>query len=279
MQNYIKNINYLNQELTEGEIVYCETYSRLLIDENHPSYADSKNMFSQEKYKYPYLPLYLGQYEIENVENIDVNVLRLLIRLNDEKAPLHIPAELMDLEDFLLDNINYHRQHYSENKNAFIYLTVRICDYENIYYDNSKTWHIDGFQGSKIKRHIVEQNVIWSNKCPTEFLLQPMFCEGLNPSRHDINDFFDRNAKEEFRFKSLENGLYFMNPYNIHRVNSEKFEGKRVFIRLNFSPVEISDKTNTVNPMLKREVIKSRDVRDFLNSYVIDEIEASGFRK
>lgn len=279
MQNYIQKNQYISQKLTNSESLTIEKYHRLWVDECHPSYQDSKTIFSQSKYKYPYLPLYLGQYNIENIENLNVNVLRLLIRMNHENEKVYLPKELLILKDFILENMNYHRLYYSKNKNAFIYLTVRCCDESTLYYKNSQTWHVDGFQGSKVKKHIVEQNFIWSNKAPTEFLLQPMFCDGLNPSRHDINDFFEKNALEQNIYRGKELGLYVMNPYNIHRVNKSSFEGKRVFIRLNFSPVEIVDITNTINPNFKRENIPMRDVRDFLNSYDIDESVISGFDK
>jgi hypothetical protein len=279
MQNYIKKNKYISQELTIGESLTVEKYHRLWIDEHHPSYQDSKTIFSQSKYKYPYLPLYLGQYNIENIENLNINVLRLLIRMNHENEKIYLPKELLILKDFILENINYHRLYYPKNKNAFVYITVRSCSENHLYYKNSQTWHVDGFQGSKVKKHIVEQNFIWSNKAPTEFLLQPMFCEGLNPSRHDINDFFEKNAIEQNIYRGKEYGLYVINPYNIHRVNKTSFDGKRVFIRLNFSPVEIVDITNTINPNLKRENIPMRDVRDFLNTYTLDEGVMSGFDK
>lgn len=279
MQNYISNNEYIEQTLGSCIVIKPEKYQRLLIDEHHPSYHDANTIFSQSKYKYPYLPLYLGDYQIDGVDDLNVNVLRLLIRMNHEDADIYLPEELMILKNFILDNINYHRQYYAVNKNAFIYLTVRCCSYDNMYYKNSQTWHVDGFQGSKIAKHIVEQNVIWCNKLPTEFLLQPMFCEGLDPARHDINYFFNRNAKDELAYEIKENGLYVMNPYNIHRVNHMKYDGNRVFIRLNFSPVEIVDPTNTINPGLIREVIKIRDVRDFLGEYPIDEMEINGIRK
>lgn len=278
MQNYTKNINYINSELTFGEVLESPKYSRLIIDPTHPSYSDANSDFSQDKFKFPYLPLYLGQHEIENVETINTNVLRLIIREGDENGKIFLPSELLVLKDLILENINYHRQFYAANKDAFIYLTVRTCHYNDLYYSNSKTWHIDGFQGSKTKRHIVEQNLIWCNKLATEFLMKPMFCEGLNPSRHNINDFFEKNSDGGLTYKIRENGLYFMNPYNIHRVSSDQFFGKRVFVRLNFSPVEIVDPTNTINPMLPRDSSDIRDVRDFLSPYTIDESEIQGFR-
>ena len=50
----------------------------------------------------------------------------------------------------------------------------------------------------------------------------------------------------------------------IHRAPACNFGEKRIFIRLNVSPVEIADHTNTVNPMLPRVYEKRTDVRDTL---------------
>lgn len=277
MQNYISNITYIKNELSFGEIIDCPHYDRILIDPSHPSYNDSLINFNQEKFKYPYIPLFLGDHIIPDIESHNINVLRLMIRINDHNAMLHIPKELLSLKDFIVQQVNYHRQFYSINKNCFVYITVRSSTYDEIFYKNSSTWHIDGFQGSRIERHIIEQDFFWCNKSPTQFLLQPMFCENLNSSKHDINDFFERNADDKFMIEAQPNKIYAVTPYNIHRVKIEPFDGKRVFIRINFSPVEIEDHTNTINPMLVREYQYRRDVRDFLREYHINEKVDSGF--
>ena len=280
MQNYISTVKYLPVELKKEDIVelIVPKYQRFIVEPEHPSYLDSTLDFSQNKFKYPYLPLYLGEYDIPNVEHINTNVLRLMIRDNSEESPIYLHKELMPFKEFIFDNINYHRQFYLINKDCFIYVTVRSCSYDNLFYQNSNTWHIDGFQGARIKRHIIEQNAFWCNTVPTEFLLQPFFCEFLNPSKHDINDFFERNMDSKFIIQTKAKSTYFVNPYNIHRVNKEKFDGKRVFIRLNFSPVLIEDSTNTVNPALDKYTFeKRRDVRDFLREYPINEKIDSGF--
>jgi hypothetical protein len=149
-----------------------------------------------------------------------------------------------------------------------------------MYYRNSAEWHIDGYQGARISRHKVEQNAFWSNVNPTQFSVQPYFCEGLNPRIHDINEFFNRNTDEAFAVKGIENGIYFVNPYHVHRVCPEKFEGKRVFVRINFSPVLIEDSTNTVNPCFPDVVFEKReDVRNFLHAYEVDEASNSGIHR
>lgn len=280
MQGYINSVKYIPTHLKKEDILEIKVpkYHRVIIDAEHPSYMDSKLDFSQNKFKYPYLPLYLGEYDIPDVEKIELNVLRLMIREDSEDKSIYLPKELMPFKDFILENINYHRLYYPINKDCYIYVTVRSSTYEELFYSNSSTWHIDGFQGSRIKRHIIEQDAFWCNTSPTEFSLQPYFCENLNPSKHDINDFFDKNANVNFLIKSKPKSTYFITPYNIHRVNKEKFDGKRVFIRLNFSPVLIEDFTNTINPLLPQyKFEKRRDVRDFLRGYKLNEVDDSGF--
>ncbi len=274
---YTKTLTFKSASLSEGIVIEVPAYHRLQLDPEHPSYHDAEMMFSQRRYQYPYLPLYLGRYVLPEVENIDVNVLRVLIRLNDHQAPVYLPKELLMFQELILQNINYHRQYYPANKDAFVHVTIRSCPYEAMYYKNSQTWHVDGFQGSRVDRHLVEQDILWSNVSPTEFLLQPMFCANLDPSRFDINAFFEAQHDPRYVVQTHPNAVYLATPYNIHRVQVKPYEGQRVFFRLTFSPVEIEDPTNTVNPMLKRSYAARQDVRDFLEPYPIDESPGSGF--
>lgn len=282
MQNYIKQNLYLPVSFKKEEMVKISVphYRRIKIEPEHPSYEQAGKIFDQSGFKYPYMPLHLGSFEIADIEKkMKENVLRLMVRKDDENEPIWLPKQLLIFKDLILEAINYHRQYYEINKNAFIYLTVRSCTYDELFYKNSFSWHIDGFQGSKIKRHIIEQNIFWCNKSPTQFLLQPFFCEGLNPSKHDINDFFDKQANDKFLINTFKNSLYCVNPYQVHRVNPKKYKGQRVFVRINFSPVVIEDPTNSLNPVLNDNLIQEhRDVRDFLRGYCINEQKGSGFK-
>lgn len=284
MQDYIKNVTYVPQTLTKTDERTDAVFTkRLQIDPLHPSYKDHAEMFSQEHFKYPYMPLYLGQYNID-IEKINVNALRLIIRLNSETLNIALPEELLPLKDFVINNINYHRQYYPENKDCFIYITVRTTE-KDCYYSNSQTWHIDGFQGSRIDRHLPEQDIIWSNVNPTEFLLQPFYVDGLNPGKHDINQYFQDNADNNRAMSGVENGVYLLTPYNIHRVSNKPFDQKRVFVRLTFSPVLIEDSTNTTSPIFGPKLFKQfnfkkrDDVRNHLWNYNTDETLNNGFKQ
>lgn len=282
MQDYTNKVNYKQQSLTKGESFEIDKYNRLQIEPNHPSYADHEKDFDMNLFKYPYMPLFLGKYKMD-IENIDVNVLRLPIRLNKANSPggkdkIFLPKECLFAKDFILAQINYHRQFYWMNSDAYIYLTIRTTE-KDCWYSNSQNWHIDGFQGSSNNVHIPEQDFIWSNVNPTEFLLQPFYVDGLDPSKNDINEYFNDNANEAMSYKGVENGVYVITPYNVHRVSNNEFNEKRVFIRLNFSPIAIDDDTNTQNPMLPLKYSNRKDVRNFLWSYELDETINNGFIK
>ena len=171
-------------------------------------------MFSHDGFKYPYLPLYLGKYDID-VSRVNVNVLRMMIRMNDRRLNFAIPKELEALSQFVQTQANYPR-----NADCYVYITVRTTDPGDCYYANSQSWHVDGFQGARL---------VWSNVNPTEFLLQPFFLDGLDPSKHDVNHYFAKNADENMAYAGLEKGVYLLTPHNIHRVSNEPFEHKRGF--------------------------------------------------
>lgn len=277
--DYSTTIRYVPQLLVRGKSIKPKFLSRLQIDPNHPSYHDHDKIFSQEKFKYPYLPLYLGEYQFNyDLKNTDINVLRLLIRQNSSLLNIELPKEIEFAEDFIIKQINYHWNFYPENRNCFIYLTIRCCTAQTCYYDNAKSWHIDGFQGTKLTRHIPEQQIFWSNVNPTEFLLQPFFIDGLDPSKHNIHGYFQNNANDDLIYKGIEQGVYLINPYNIHRASKDNYLGNRIFVRLTFSPVVIDDPTNTLNPNLNlRKAEQREEIRDHLWNYKINEMKNQGF--
>ena len=282
MQDHVKRLTYLPADLSESdfEVHAPLRHQRVQIEPGHPMYGQCEEPFSQAMYRYPSLPLFVGKFEVpdEKIAEMDLNVLRLLVRLDDRHASLFIPRALAPVVPLVLQNVNYHRQHFPANADCFVYLTVRVSDHETMFYRDATMWHADGFQGARVPRHRVEQNCFYSNVNPTEFSLQPYFCEGLNPRLHDANEFFDRTTNPAYAIKGVDNGIYFINPYHVHRASPEPFTGRRLFVRLNFSPVLIEDPTSTPNPCHPLAAFEERDdVRNYLHAYGIDERPAYGF--
>lgn len=282
MQDFTRQQTYIAADLGHDAFIEHEPhdYERLQIEPLHPIYGQTEQPFTEAMYKFPSLPLFIGKFTMsdEDVTALDLNVLNLMVRKNDRNAKIHLPKAAACIAPLVLQNVNYHRQFFEANADAYVYLTVRVCDYETMYYRNSSAWHVDGYQGARAARLRVEQNMLWSNVNPTQFSIQPYFCEGINPRVHDINEFFQRTTLETSAVSAVRNGVYFMNPYHVHRVCPERFDGKRVFVRVNFSPVLIEDPRNTENPHFPQYRFQPRmDVRNFLHAYDVDEVAGSGF--
>jgi hypothetical protein len=281
MQDYTRRQTYIPVELSEEDLEEHapHAYGRIKVDPRHPIYGQTDETFDEAGYRFPTLPLFVGKFSLsrEDVEKLDMNVLRLMVRDDDPDGKVVLPKALAPLAPLVLQNVNYHRQFFAGNAACFLYLTVRVCDADTLFYRNSCEWHVDGYQGARVARHRMEQNAFWSNANPTEFSVQPFFLEGINPRLHDINEAFDRLQDPACAVRGVEDGVYFVNPYHVHRTSPERFEGKRVFVRLNFSPVAIEDPTNTVNPAFPQSRCAPReDVRNFLHAYPVDEAACSG---
>lgn len=263
MTKYTDQITYIQQDLSFGEIFTTNAFP--IIQNKHPIQYRAFNKFDHEHYKYPSLPLFLGIDDID-VDNINVNVLRLLISEPKYANDIYLPKELMSIKDFILSKYNYWF-HLFNNFTPYIYLTVRtITDIDNNNHETAKVWHVDGFQGTRINRHLPEQSILWSNILPTEYLLQPFDLEDFDYSKYNVHNYFDFHAKQENIYVGEEKGSYVIDPYTIHRATNKPLpqNKKRVMIRITFSQVEIPDHTNTINPMLPKTYCYRDDVRNNL---------------
>lgn len=220
--------------------------------------------FNHKFYKQVIVPPFVKHFPInsEALEQSNVNVLRLLLK-DSNSADIALPNELLIFKNLILHCCNHYAKIFPDLYTNFLYLTVRTTDNEN-YYKNSSDWHVDGFQGSRIARHKPELNFIWCNKFGTEFAVEPYNVDDFDYSKYNINSYFRDNTVGNDIMKSEPECIYMMDPYMVHRAPQGDFPEKRVFLRLNVSPVEIEDWTNTVNPMLPKFYEKRTDVRDLL---------------
>lgn len=146
---------------------------------------------------------------------------------------------------------------------SFCYITVRHGYVKSITDDE---WHVDGFS-TRIS-HIPEQNYIWTNIKLTEYVKKRLkFPKDFNPKKHKIQHYFQNNINENDKIYTFkENCLYCLNPYIIHK-RLKNTEGLfRTFIRISFTPIEIQDINNTLNPILPKPILPDgvKDFRDNL---------------
>lgn len=172
-----------------------------------------------------------------------------------------IPKEL-DWTKSLI-RMAYHNQKSMNIFQPFCYITIRHGIVESITDDE---WHVDGF--STRITHLPEQNYIWCNNKPTEVVCQAIkFPKDFNPQKHNIHFFIQDKLKQcNINIETLDkNVLYCLDPYIIHRRPKVNMYEERTFIRISFTPIEIIDNNNTINPLLPISKCDRDSVKDFRN--------------
>lgn len=193
-------------------------------------------------------------------------VLRML--LNEPHGELKIPEELLWTKNALEMAIKYQKNNV-RIAHSHCYITVRHGLVDSVADDE---WHVDGFS-TKIN-HIPEQNYVWSNVSPTEYIKdQPIFFPiDFNPLKHNVHKYIQARVIFNDKMHTCESEtMYCMDPYVIHRRPPVTEGMLRTFIRISFTPIPIMDHNNTKNPLLSDQwQVFSRDgvsIREQLKNY------------
>lgn len=209
---------------------------------------------------------------IDNVGHVELiqpkeefYILRMLIKRMF--GDYQIPNELLWCKSLIEKADAYQKQ--LGITQPFVYLTIRKGFVKSTTDDE---WHVDGF--SKTITHLPEQNYVWTDIQPTEYIEKSFnIPSNFNPLKHNIHKFFQRRIDYTDDIKTMESQvLYGMDPYIIHRRPTIDSNIERCFIRLSFTPIEIEDVNNTLNPLIetnyKRDGIKA--MRNSLVDYDLD---------
>lgn len=262
---YTSTVRYIKDPdlFTGGKQVFTPlSEPRRKVDPDSPVYARAARDFTQSEYKYPAPPVFLGAFDI-TPPAYSIYALRLLIS-GPGSGDYVIPDRLAFLKDYISSCAAYQAQFFPDYLGRFVYLTVRSGE---VLTNRDDEFHVDGFQGISIPRHIPEQNYLWVSSHPTLFSLQPYFVEQLDPAKHNFHSYFEAHTDKRNLYSGVEKGVYIVDPYHVHARPKLPEGMKRTAIRLTFSPVEIRDDSNTVNPWLPRGPYNRNDVRNTLVSY------------
>lgn len=195
-----------------------------------------------------------------NVPTEEQYVLRMLVK-SPETDGFMIPEELGWLESLIkrLDDV----QNDIFRIQPYVYVTVRNGLVQSVTDDE---WHVDGF--SMRVNHCPEQNYIWSDCYPTEYLDQKFVIpEDFNPFRHNIQHFFHDNADKDCIRTMKPKHLAIIDPYVVHRRPVVPEGTERCFVRISFVPIEIEDDTCSHNPLLPKKTYGRDDIRKALIRY------------
>lgn len=192
------------------------------------------------------------------------NVLRCLVRtLNGDFL---LPTKLYWLRPLLVEaNLNQIANY--KVHHPYCYITVRHGEVTSVTDDE---WHVDGF--SMNVTHLPEQNYIWVDKIPTEYLAKKFFIPTtFNPREHNLQWFFQDRIRSESIIKTIEEkSLYCFDPYIVHRRPKVSEGTIRTFVRISFIPIEIQDVNNSFNPMIPTNYTRDgvKDLRNNLKRFV-----------
>lgn len=161
---------------------------------------------------------------------------------------LFVPPELKWLEPHIRLCRAHHDTLFPEH--PFIYVTVRhgVCSSTT-----DDEWHVDGF--SYRKRHVPEQNYIYSNVYRTQWLDHKFrIPQDFNPLKHNIQQFFTDSyhdsGGDDDRNREFGPGWNIIDPYIVHRRPRIAQNRVRTMIRISFVPIEIEDDNYTQNSLI-----------------------------
>jgi len=190
----------------------------------------------------------------------DQYVLRMMVA-TAQSPHLYLPQELEWMRDTIM-LCRILQGPFSSNR--YIYVTVRIGQVRSTTDDD---WHVDGF--SMRTPHVPEQNYVWTDSEPTEYLEQPFQIPAdFDPMKHNLHWFFQERA-DSSKIRTLPiKCLNLLDPYMIHRrpPGSTGLAMRRMF-RISFVPIEIEDDTCQQNPLLPSGPYNRTDIRTRLVDY------------
>lgn len=193
---------------------------------------------SLDVYRQAARPEFVDHLDLETPQ--EQNVLRMLIQ--DQLGSILIPDELEWTRSMV--EMSYEHQERLGIRQAFTYLTVRVGDKKHATLTD---WHVDGF--SMRINHLPEQNYIWCDRAPTEYAVMGVnFPSDFDPLRHNVHKYLASHVVYANKIESR--AVYVLDPYMLHR--QPKYEGRRCFVRVSFTPIEIRDCNNAENPLLPK---------------------------
>lgn len=259
---YTETVNYFTDDtlLRDGFVTFTAGNQPLeKRAPHHPIYDRACRDFSQEYYQYPSPPVDLGAFELTPPVE-PVYALRLLIRQPDDTL-FHLPTRLGFLQNYIQHCTAYQTQYFPDTAARFVYLTVRSGP---VISSRDDEMHVDGFQGVSVPRHIPEQNYLWASSHATLYSVQAYFVDDLDPARHNLHEYLERVTDRSRLIASTARHIYLIDPYHPHARPALPASISRTVVRLTFSPVEIRDDSNTLNPRLPRGPYNRDDVRNQL---------------
>lgn len=233
-----------------------------IIDYDNIAYNSMFKAFNVNQYLYPRPPIDMGI--MDELPRSVPNVLRMPIKFPN--SMYLIPNELSNLIPLIMKVSEYESFLNKQHDSCFAHITYDQSSVNKGEYHRYPGFHGDGIQGTKLTPKVnVEHSYIITTDPPTEYCLQPFFLKHLDEAKHNYFLEFDKQAREDNIYKSLNNHLYLIDPYMVHRTPKIEKATNRLFIRITYAFTELQHPKNTINPMFDNQKYHQRiDIRENL---------------
>lgn len=191
----------------------------------------------------------------------DQYILRMLIKSPYSKG-LQLTSDTQWVSNLIQQAVDFQEKSIGI-RHPYCYLTVRSIAPKSVA---AHEWHVDGF--SVRYNHLPEANyVVVLGEYATEYADQSFdFPQDFNPLIHNVHRFFQKRININSVKSLMPWTLYFMDPYVVHKRPAKESSQRRCFIRISFTPIEIPDVNNTVNPLISTSHYNYDGIKDFRDS-------------
>ena len=232
-----------------------------------PIWARLHQSFDTEHFLYPAPPIEVGRFDLDPAVLAGLRVLRCPIKKADESI-VHLPTELGPVAEVVRHIVETELFINPRFKDFHAHVSFECTDVAAGTTQRVPGWHVDGFQGVRVRAHVIEHSYLWSTRRGTEYCLQPFFIDHLDPHRHNVFPEIERQAKPENVYETFPGSLYLIDPYVVHRSPRVEAAGLRSFLRVTFTETELEDPVNTRNLSFEEPNHPPRlEVRDRLFSF------------
>lgn len=232
-----------------NDVSPARLFSSMPLSEYQRTTVDSMNtMWDLKQFDTPHNPIVLDP--CDAVPCAMERVLDMPIKFPGMKS-IRIPNCLARAEHFCRIAIAYEKANNPNIDDYYAYLTVDTQIIEPGTTHRNGGFHVDGFQGSRIKsKNLLNHSYITASSYATEYLSQSLPCSHWDDNKHDFFKGWDALVNEGNVAPLPLDTVSFMTPYVVHRspINVAPYRQLRTFYRLSFDVREFDRLGNTKNP-------------------------------
>ncbi len=216
-------------------------------------YKIAKRTWDLDNFNKAHTPKLIGTVKNKNEFSLhSTRVLDMPIRFPGTEYRL--PTQFLRYRDTIQQIIDHEHATNPYIDDYFAYLTIDSGVVNKGATQRHGGCHVDGFQGSRIKRKtLVNRSYVVSDRDTTQFFCHSFMIDHLDDTKHDFFLDFDLQSELRYSVRPDPYQIAFMDAYQVHRAMPAKITAHRTFLRLSFDVKEFDRLGNTHNPLFDYE--------------------------